>query len=296
MNRREFSVALAAVGSGLFPPWLRAATFDTKYLDARGLIVQSNGDAGDTAQREGWAWFGIWIRQAKLAEPWEKSLPLSFQNTIALLEIDESGLFRRHPDQWNDDKDFSRDQQIPIVASLGVWGLRQPLDRLFRRLKDRGWRCQNGDIAGADHLNLFARAQGRTPSVLGDVQLMGMSAIIAMKTDPDDVGDDLNHIVNLLQASFIAPSAYSLKALNLYAKNRPISFGCYLQTYRAKFGFDPAVSKEVMIARIRDGIASGWTTDCPRVLGALRWYFRLESGGNPELAELYDPVVRAYLS
>lgn len=50
-----------------------------------------------------------------------------------------------------------------------------------------------------------------------------------------------------------------------------------------------------MTARIRKGIAEGWQPDCPRVLGALRWYFRAESKGNPELAELYAPIVEAFL-
>jgi len=51
-----------------------------------------------------------------------------------------------------------------------------------------------------------------------------------------------------------------------------------------------------MKARIKAGIATGWTTDCPRVLGALRWYFRAESGGCSILAELYEPMVNRWLS
>jgi hypothetical protein len=145
-------------------------------------------------------------------------------------------------------------------------------------------------------LNLFARAFGQSPTTEGDLILYTNSVNIVAKTNPDDVGDDLNHIINLLMAHFFSPSDTSERALFLYAKNRPISYGCYLGQYRAKYGRDLHTPKEVMIQRIQAGIASGWQPDCPRVLGALRWYFRYEEKGNPQLAELYAPIVERFLS
>jgi hypothetical protein len=50
-----------------------------------------------------------------------------------------------------------------------------------------------------------------------------------------------------------------------------------------------------MKSRIDQGIASGWQTDSSRVYGAIRWYQRGETGANPALAELYRPIIKAYL-
>ena len=55
------------------------------------------------------------------------------------------------------------------------------------------------------------------------------------------------------------------------------------------------MSPEIDEARMDQGIASGWKTDSSRVYGAVRWYQRAESGANPKLAELYRPIIRAYL-
>ena len=189
----------------------------TVCTDNRGLIVQSDGDQGDTAQREGWAWFGNWVLGAQLKQQ-QLALPLSFADTIKLLEIDQSGIFRRHPDKWNDPNDFSRDQQTPLVAAMGVWKRNAPLERLYHRMLERHWRCQNKDFAGPDHRNLFARALEKPLWFSGDLQILASSALIVAKTDPDDVGDDLNHIINLLMAYFVSPTRTSEEARTVYCK------------------------------------------------------------------------------
>ena len=47
------------------------------YYDDDGLIVHKGHagdikgwDGGDTAQREGWYWLGVWIREHELHDPW----------------------------------------------------------------------------------------------------------------------------------------------------------------------------------------------------------------------------------
>ncbi len=50
-----------------------------------------------------------------------------------------------------------------------------------------------------------------------------------------------------------------------------------------------------MTIRMDDGIRSGWTADKTAVNGAVHWYHRIESGGNPELAELYDPIIHRFI-
>jgi hypothetical protein len=119
--------------------------------------------------------------------------------------------------------------------------------------------------------------------------------LAASANDRDNTGDDLNLIVMLLMSILRFPSKISTAAVSLYAKNRPVSYGSFLDTYYQHFGFHQNDSKDLMANRIDQGIASGWKTDSSRVYGAVRWYQRAESNANPKLAELYRPIVRAYL-
>ncbi len=90
--------------------------------------------------REGWYWFGVWIREHVLNDPWPVQRKLTFPEVIQLLEPASDGVFYRHPKlaPWNNpyDKDygFSRDQMVPLVAAMGVWGLTDELHRLWNAL------------------------------------------------------------------------------------------------------------------------------------------------------------------
>src|ERR1039457_591777 len=119
-------------------------------VDKYGLIVQTNGDGGDTAQREGWAWFGSKIRERELNDPWSVCRTITFQKAMDFLEVDHSGIFRRHPDQYNQPQDFSRDQTIPIVAAMGLWGDQDRLNRFWDRTVARNYTSQNGEMLKPD--------------------------------------------------------------------------------------------------------------------------------------------------
>ena len=276
------------------------------YFDDSGLIVQRDGDGGDTAQREGWVWFGTWLRtvEMKMASP--VVLPITFASTMDLLEHPtRRGEFRRHPTQpgFRSDPDaFSRDQITPLVAAMGVWGDQPRLKRSWaaKRPCHGVLTCVQGtqDIVGPDLVNLYRRSWGEPPDSNGDLVLVGsvLTRLSQAQSDPEDVGDDVNLIVELLMAKIRSPSAASEQATTLYAKNRAVSAGCYLSQYRKAFPGDYLAGESTMKARIKAGIASGWSPDCPRVLGALRWYFRAESGGCSSLAELYEPMVNRWLT
>src|SRR6266545_1809678 len=65
------------------PPAPTAAHTQDIYYDTDGLIVHHgpNGelDGGDTAQREGWYWLGVWIRQnVPGLQPWPPPRKLTF--------------------------------------------------------------------------------------------------------------------------------------------------------------------------------------------------------------------------
>jgi hypothetical protein len=269
------------------------------YLDEQGLIVQRDGDGGDTAQREGWMWLGIFVHERVLKIPWKLKPHLTFSRTLDLIEVKGTGEFIRNPQKYNDPKDFSRDQTVPLIASMGVWNQQARLDRVWESFERRGRQFQNGDLSTPELLNLFARARRKPIDPTGDDQLWADAVDRGLlNRNPNNTGDDLNMIVILLAGLLLSspsPTERVKQAVKVYAKNRPISWGCYLGSYRAKYNIDYAVGEPEMIERCRHGVDSErWQVDCPRVLGALRWYFRAESKGNPALAELYEPIVQKY--
>jgi hypothetical protein len=119
--------------------------------------------------------------------------------------------------------------------------------------------------------------------------------IASSLTNRDNTGDDLNLIVMLLVGLLRFPSTTLKDAANRYAKNRGVSYGSFLGAYRDKYGVDLSVPAKTVADRVDAGIKTGWKTDSSRVLGAVRWYHRPESGANPGLAELYAPIIRHYL-
>ena len=117
------------------------------FYDSDGLIVHHgpNGelDGGDTSQREGWYWLGVWIRQHTPGlTPWDKPRALTFDQVLQLLEPNHDGVFYRHPKlpPWNDPHGkaygYSRDQMEPLVAAMGVWGKHDEIQRLWDALPE----------------------------------------------------------------------------------------------------------------------------------------------------------------
>ena len=297
------------------------------YYDQDGLIVHRGLDGGDTAQREGWYWLGVWIREHLLNNPWPTSRKLSFSQVLRLLEPAGDGVFYRHPKlpPWNNPYDkeygFSRDQMTPLVAAMGVWGFTTELRRLWNALPqdvvggtkhtfNGEWKTVlghrtvfTGDIVGPATINLFRRAWSEDPMTAGDGNGPRgedeLAANVALRihfaaTNRDDTGDDLNLIAMLLMSTLRFKTTVSAQALTLYATTRPDSYGSYLGAYRQKYGVDMSASPVQVRTRMDAGIAAGWPKDASPAYGAVRWYHRIESGANPKLAEqLYAPVVAA---
>lgn len=119
-------------------PWDQEILFDDD-----GLIVHKDG-GGDTAQREGFYWFGVWIRENILHKPWpyKREKLSTFDQVLDLLEHKTNGqpdgVFFRHPKQypnpWDKEWGFSRDQMVPLVAAMGVYGKYDALHRLWDAL------------------------------------------------------------------------------------------------------------------------------------------------------------------
>lgn len=281
------------------------------YFDSHGLIVQRDGDGGDTAQREGFVWFGKWIYNNVTGSEWPVALPIGYKQTLDLLEV-KPGEFCRNPFQpdpggsdpdWKTNPDkSSRDQVTPIIAAMGLWDDHDRLDRLWKAKRPclGIFTCVQGtqDLFGPELVNLYRRARGIEPDANGDkAAIAGVVARLqAASQNPDDTSDDLNQVVHLLMSKVRAPSADTDRAAELYAKGRPTSSGSYLGQYRKHYPGDFDADEQTMQNRIKAGINKGWKAECPPVLGALRWYFRAESGGCSSLAELYEPAIQRWLS
>lgn len=111
--------------------------------DQHGLIVHADG-GGDTAQREGWYWFGVALRE-KLGLAWDvpaQPRRLNFDQVRALLEPANDGVYYRHPKdpRFNKPRDkeygLSRDQLVPVVAMLGIRGKTAEIKRLWDALPE----------------------------------------------------------------------------------------------------------------------------------------------------------------
>jgi hypothetical protein len=111
-----------------------------------GLIVHDGADFGDTAQREGWYWLGVWIRQNRLHKPWADNPPrvLTFDAVLKKLEPAGDGVFVRAPgkDPFGRAADghinhgTTRDQLVPLIAAMAVRGKHAELQRLWEALPE----------------------------------------------------------------------------------------------------------------------------------------------------------------
>ena len=238
---------------------------DRIKVDEFGLIVQGDGDGGDTAQRTGFYYFARSFR-----EDYREIIDyLELRQAICLLEV-RPGIWKRHFNQWTDEDDFSRDQQMPLIIAMGAWGITGPIvDTLWIHLARLG-KYQNNDYASPEHWGMYVRALRWKPGypivVLGDLFMLLNSIILIVKSrDPDNVGDDLNHCMSLVQSYYWMPTPISYLARKTYVKFRRKNFGNIL------LGEKNAV------------------------MGALSWYFRKSSGASP-LNEIWRPLVERILS
>lgn len=270
-------------------------------IDAYAVIVQTDLDGGDTLQREGMYAFGKKLRydatkNAVFIEEIDTKRP-SAPEIIQKFEV-SPGIYIRHPDpkKWYSNPDAtSRDQVFPVIAYCAVYEDYPRLWRLFRETAKRGMFAQNflriGDgetdrkIPDPMHLNVaqFIRAGGWWTAplypllfVYDTIELFGtiITALpLHLKDDhliprwrqPDDV-DDNNVVIQHLLAAKYKPTPISWLNRYIYSVTRSENLGNTV--YGEK---NP-------------------------VMGALRWYHRNEHGGqgNPEMAELYRPLIEEY--
>lgn len=244
------------------------------HVDKYGFIVQADGDGGDTAQRHGFYWLAVKLTgQQVLSNP-----PiLGPLDTLDLLSNFRRRGFVRHPFQGpdfrppetfrDDPNHFSRDQQDVLVCMMSVHTMGPYLRWTAWNHVKRLGRYQNKDWANLSTIGIYIRAFRAWylwPLLcLLDLQLLFNAFSIWVKAmrNPDH-SDDLNHIARLVHAQAVLPTPVSWLARKLYKLIRP------------KGPLSHAEPSAIM--------------------AALRWYFRASNGGNPELAELYRPLVERF--
>lgn len=237
------------------------------YFDDDHLIVQQNGDGGDTAQRMGL--YHSFLQMRGMMKVTNDRLPFStcldYMAAIEKLQA-VPGIWRRHPSQWCSVEDFSRDQTVPNIIAMGFCDAEASLKATTKAFAKRGFLfCQNKDIVSPQLLASFIRSWFWSISnfagflwplvflldffLVLDVILRIFNKFI----DKDNVGDDLNTTLLVLQAEHSLPTPLSWLARKLY-------------------GFLPL------------GVNHSFSH-----------YFRAETGGNPELAEIAKPVIDKYI-
>lgn len=237
------------------------------YLDSNGNIVQQNGDGGDTAQRTGFLECALKIRENLGISNAEfyRSTPWTFDKQWRSLFIGNKLI--RNPKDWNDPKDTSRDQTTPMLIAFGL----NEMGEQVGWLSPKGFLVkfyQNKDVASPENMGHVDRALRMKPYKLADLWALG-GVIIRLKqaeANPDDVGDDLNTLLSCAFSCNILPTEQARKTFRHYLKNRAPSLGTL------------------------------HLNEKDHVIGALKWYFRPDSGGNPELAEIWRPIVDYYRS
>lgn len=294
---------------------------DAIFYDPKtGLIVQQYMDGRDTCQREGMYWLAESIYRRELKKPWPVSRRLSFDGAIGRLEYKSSGRYVRNPVPDNnpnkknpaDPNNTSRDQVVPIIAALGVRIYDPPpvggqngqaktrLQRVRDELERSGYKI-NADLLEF-HKEFIKRAFDEEPDRLNDIRdhlgavAFRRAAKAAAKDPLDDVGDDLNIAAMFTLAAVRKPNNETDKIRTDYAKNMGDNYGMFLGSYRKEFGLEwnPKEQYDMsrMLARMKEGInVKKWTPDCPRFVGAFRWYNRAEAGGSPGLATLWEPIL-----
>jgi len=222
-------------------------------IDNYGLIVQADGDQGDSAQRVG-MW--LFVDQSN-----------TIINYVSLKHLhNDQGLWFRHPN-YPDTSDCSRDQMDPIIMTLGAYESKSLLKLTFKAHAKRLFFYQNKDVPMIVTPCLYIRAfkAWYLYPILCVLDIGFMFAWVEnlFRRNPDDV-DDNNNIMRMTQAAQVMPTPLSWLGRKLYAKTR------------------------------RPNLGNTVKGEKNAVMGALVWYHRPESGGNPAIAELYRPIVERY--
>jgi len=254
------------------------------HTDKYGLPTQANGDANDQLARV--AMLAIQNTDIKVALTAIHALHVQLRSS--------PGVYIRYVGA--DPRSTSADQLISVMAAFTIDRFSPPLVDMFIRCIGRFGFAQNtrNTLDGSNSkqipdfmllraLPLLTRvSKGLYPFAILTDFLLVLAAIAAVgpvwkdgsgfsKRTPDDVDDNVL-ILTLIACRTRMVTPLSWLACKIYAKFRPWNYGCAL------------------------GDPNGQDSHHYHpVVGALRWYHRADSGGNPEVAEAVIPFVKEFI-
>lgn len=257
------------------------------HLDSHGIIVQSDGDDGDSLHRMA----TLGIGQFLLMNAKNPAKPMGDMHSTYVKMVTHlyNGVeWRRGTTKWNEWGKVSRDQMVPVIIFLGLYSsffddykvLNQTLDKLQKDF----YKVGNGDTF-LTHLSVILRAKEKLTKWdkfflhLVDIQDLIGTLIHCFvpfrwhdghkkfeKVGLDQV-DDWNGFLTMVQAYVIYETTISKLSRFIYRKFRPKSHGLV------------AVEPKGHLVK-----------------AALMWYNRAESGGNPELLHPFNEILDSEFS
>jgi uncharacterized membrane protein len=176
-------------------------------------------DAGDCSAECGRYWFALYMMG--LASAWPFNTKTDFLFAAQKLEIGTSGVWRRHPDQYNQPEDYSRDQQLSIQCVLALHGQIETLKRMIYKQWSHFGKYQNRDIRtwewAFDFRTLSLWFMYPLICALDIGLLIGvLIRMIKGAWNKDDVADDLNLTVQIVYCNFKYPTPLSWLAKWIY--------------------------------------------------------------------------------
>lgn len=230
------------------------------YWDDWGPI-QKDGDDGDQLQRLGLYYTGLFIRDffGLSNKEYANNTGGDYIKFLHLHEI-QLGRYIRGK-KWNDPNDVSRDQLIPNIIAMGLYGMTGRLRTLTDQSLIHGF-CPNKDILFPQHYGMIERGFGGEAGAFQDACLYLDVLTNTAKSFNPDFCDDINLILLLIQSTLKWPTEYSRRACHFYASKR------------------------------RPGLGSTQLRAGNPILGSFMWYFREDSGGSPGFVDMYEPIIQ----
>jgi len=208
------------------------------FTDFQGFIGHRDPttgklEFGDSAQRT----FSYFIAQFATGTPVPKDVVKAAYEAIKKPD----GELVRHPDitEWYGQRgSMSRDQLIPVLIALDLYGLDKEFKELLWNLLKRGWFAWNTkrihetegwkipDFMGLEGLLIAFRGLGGPFAwclkfLDRSLKLMVSLRVELSKKDADDVGDDLNLTNLLFHAALKNSTKHAEAAAAMYKAERP---------------------------------------------------------------------------
>ncbi len=203
--------------------------------DQDGNIVLRNLDGGDCSAETG-RYFTLMAVRRRFGidnSLWPLNLEADYWASRYRLFTNKKYLYRYPHKPYDDLFDVSRDQTMPMIIAAAFHKDRELVENIWHEVVRNLYRFPNGDPCGPADIATFIRAYrecgidsspvgGAFDCFLGDSQLLGGSFIRALisRSEPDNVGDCLNHTCHLILSHFQSSTRTSRLALGTFANWR----------------------------------------------------------------------------